>query len=196
MASLDAFDYMFKVVLVGDSGVGKSSLLLRYCDDKFPDRQIPTIGVDFKVKILTVNGKRVKLLIWDTAGQERFRTLTSSYYRGAHGVIMVYDATNRQSFESLNYWLGEIRGNATNPTLVRMLVATKLDVRSPKVARSEGELFAVEHSLLFEETSSKTRAGIDHCFEELVQSILWNPRTTEPSICLRRVSSRQQCYAC
>ena len=185
------FDHQFKILIVGDTGVGKSSLILRLCDDSFSPSQSSTIGVDFKVKIMRHKEKTIKLNVWDTyatilcifihqilsAGQERFRTLTSSYYRGAHGVILVYDATNRSSFESLEYWVGEIRQHANTPGLVILLVGSKLDrpATEVKVSRTEGEVFAIEHSMLFFEISSKNRVGVDECFSELLESILENP---------------------
>ncbi|CAN6475937.1 unnamed protein product [Victoria cruziana] len=121
------FDYLFKLLLIGDSGVGKSSLLLSFTSDTFEDLS-PTIGVDFKVKMVTVGGKRLKLAIWDTAGQERFRTLTSSYYRGAQGVIMVYDVTRRETFKNLSeVWAKEIDLYSTNQDCIKMLVGNKVD---------------------------------------------------------------------
>ena len=103
-----AYDHLLKVLLIGDAGVGKSSLLLRYTEDKFDEALGSTIGVDFKVKTGEADGKRVKLTLWDTAGQERFRTLTSSYYRGAQGVVLVYDVTRRATFDDLQRWLEEV----------------------------------------------------------------------------------------
>ena len=103
-----AYDHLLKVLLIGDAGVGKSSLLLRYTEDKFDEALGSTIGVDFKVKTVEADGKRVKLTLWDTAGQERFRTLTSSYYRGAQGVVLVYDVTRRATFDDLQRWLEEV----------------------------------------------------------------------------------------
>ncbi|EOA38476.1 hypothetical protein CARUB_v10010231mg [Capsella rubella] len=121
------FDYLFKVLLIGDSGVGKSSLLLSFTSNTFDDLS-PTIGVDFKVKYLTIGEKKLKLAIWDTAGQERFRTLTSSYYRGAQGIIMVYDVTRRDTFTNLSdIWAKEIDLYSTNQDCIKMLVGNKVD---------------------------------------------------------------------
>merc|ERR1711896_105627 len=102
------YDFLFKLLLIGDSGVGKSCLLLRFADDTYQESYISTIGVDFKIRTIQLDGKTIKLQIWDTAGQERFRTITSSYYRGAHGIIVVYDTTDAESFRSVERWIKEI----------------------------------------------------------------------------------------
>ena len=107
------YDYLFKLLLIGDSGVGKSCLLLRFADDTYTESYISTIGVDFKIRTIQLDGKTIKLQIWDTAGQERFRTITSSYYRGAHGIIVVYDTTEMESFNNVKQWLHEIDRYAT-----------------------------------------------------------------------------------
>ncbi|KAF2306837.1 hypothetical protein GH714_021884 [Hevea brasiliensis] len=126
-SSQPEFDYLFKLLLTGDSGVGKSSLLLSFTSKTFEDLS-PTIGVDFKVKHVTIGGKKLKLAIWDTAGQERFRTLTSSYYRGAQGMIMVYDVTRRETFTNLSeIWAKEIDLYSTNQDCIKMLVGNKVD---------------------------------------------------------------------
>ncbi|XP_064951140.1 ras-related protein RABC1 isoform X1 [Musa acuminata AAA Group] len=163
------FDYLFKLLLIGDSGVGKSSLLLRFTSDSFEDLS-PTIGVDFKVKIVNIGGKRLKLAIWDTAGQERFRTLTSSYYRGAQGVIMVYDVTRRDTFTNLSdIWAKEIELYSTNQDCIKMLVGNKVDKEGERaVTKKEGIDFAREYGCLFLECSAKTRVNVEQCFEELV----------------------------
>ncbi|KAL3626917.1 Ras-related protein rabc1 [Castilleja foliolosa] len=125
--SAPEFDYLFKLLMIGDSGVGKSSLLLSFTSDTFEDLS-PTIGVDFKVKHVTLGGKKLKLAIWDTAGQERFKTLTSSYYRGAQGIIMVYDVTRRDTFTNLHdIWAKEIDLYSTNQDCIKMLVCNKVD---------------------------------------------------------------------
>ncbi|XP_042536276.1 ras-related protein Rab-18-like isoform X2 [Dipodomys spectabilis] len=116
-----------KILIIGESGVGKSSLLLRFTDDTFDPELAATIGVDFKVKTISVDGNKAKLAIWDTAGQERFRTLTHSYYRGAQGVILVYDVTRRGTFVKLDNWLNELETYSTRNDIVNMLVGNKID---------------------------------------------------------------------
>ncbi|KAJ0571677.1 putative small monomeric GTPase [Helianthus annuus] len=167
------FDYLFKLLLIGDSGVGKSSLLLSFTSDNAIEDLSPTIGVDFKVKYVTINGKKLKLAIWDTAGQERFRTLTSSYYRGAQGVIMVYDVTRRETFTNLSdVWAKEIDMHSTNQDCIKMLVGNKVDKESERVVtKKEGIEFAREYGCLFIECSAKTRVNVEQCFEELVLKV-------------------------
>jgi len=164
-----------KILIIGESGVGKSSLLLRFVDDSFDPEQPATIGVDFKVKTVTVDGNQIKLAIWDTAGQERFRTLTPSYYRGAHGAIFVYDVCSRESFNKLSQWLTELETYSTKSSVVKMLVGNKIDKENRQVTRDEGVRFARKHSMLFIEASAKTREGVQLSFEELVQKILETP---------------------
>ncbi|XP_045826822.1 ras-related protein RABC1-like [Trifolium pratense] len=170
------FDYSFKLLMIGDSGVGKSCLLLRFTSDDFQDLS-PTIGVDFKVKYLTMDGKNLKLAVWDTAGQERFRTLTSSYYRGAQGIIMVYDVTRRETFTNLSeIWAKEIDLYSTNQDCMKMLVGNKVDKEGDRaVTKKEGIDFAREYGCLFIECSAKTRVNVQQCFEELVLKILDTP---------------------
>ncbi|XP_042060463.1 ras-related protein RABC1-like [Salvia splendens] len=170
------FDYLFKLLMIGDSGVGKSSLLLSFTSDAFEELS-PTIGVDFKVKHVTLGGKKLKLAIWDTAGQERFRTLTSSYYRGAQGIIMVYDVTRRDTFTNLSdIWAKEIDLYSTNQDCIKMLVGNKVDKESERVvSKKEGIGFAREYGCLFIECSAKTRVNVEQCFEELVLKILETP---------------------
>ena len=121
------YDYLFKVLLIGNSGVGKSSLLLRFADDVFNDNFMPTIGVDFKIRTVDVDQKTIKLQIWDTAGQERFKTITSSYYKGAHGIIVTYDITDRESFSKVSEWMREVDKHAQE-NISRILVGNKKDL--------------------------------------------------------------------
>ncbi|KAG9278775.1 ras-related protein Rab-18-B [Astyanax mexicanus] len=171
-----------KILIIGESGVGKSSLLLRFTDDTFDPELAATIGVDFKVKTIAIDGNRAKLAIWDTAGQERFRTLTPSYYRGAQGVILVYDVTKRDTFTKLENWLNELETYCTRNDLVKMLVGNKIDKDNREVDRNEGLKFARKHSMLFIEASAKTRDGVQCAFEELVEKILQTPGLWESSM--------------
>ncbi|GAB2283154.1 Ras- protein rabc1 [Dionaea muscipula] len=170
------FDFLFKLLMIGDSGVGKSSLLLSFTSDNFEELS-PTIGVDFKVKHVNAGGKKLKLAIWDTAGQERFRTLTSSYYRGAQGIIMVYDVTRRETFTNLReIWAREIDLYSTNQDCIKMLVGNKVDKETERVVtKQEGIDFAREYGCLLIECSAKARVNVQQCFEELVLKILDTP---------------------
>merc|ERR1719222_1687760 len=129
-------DLFGKLLLIGDSGVGKSCLLLRFADDTYTDSYVSTIGVDFKMRTLNLEGRTCKLQIWDTAGQERFRTITSSYYRGAHGIIIVYDVTDKESFNNVKHWMQEIDKYASE-TVNKLLVGNKCDLSSKKVVSSD-----------------------------------------------------------
>ncbi|XP_065857123.1 ras-related protein RABC2a-like [Euphorbia lathyris] len=174
------YDFSFKILLIGDSGVGKSSLLVSFISNSVEDLS-PTIGVDFKIKQLIVDGKKLKLTIWDTAGQERFRTLTSSYYRNAQGIILVYDVTQRDSFTNLSdVWAKEVDLYCTNKSCVKMLVGNKVDIESERgVSQEEGMALAKEHGCLFLECSAKTRTNVQKCFEELTLKIMEVPSLLE-----------------
>ncbi|XP_027918097.1 LOW QUALITY PROTEIN: ras-related protein RABC2a-like [Vigna unguiculata] len=174
------FDLSFKILLIGDSGVGKSSLLVSFISSSVEDLT-PTIGVDFKIKMLTVGGKRLKLTIWDTAGQERFRTLTSSYYRKAQGIILVYDVTRRETFTNLSeVWSKEVQLYSTNQDCVKMLVGNKVDRDTERtVSREEGLALAKELGCLLLECSAKTRENVEQCFEELALKIMEAPSLLE-----------------
>uniref|UniRef100_A0A915E9C2 Ras-related protein Rab-35 n=1 Tax=Ditylenchus dipsaci TaxID=166011 RepID=A0A915E9C2_9BILA len=129
------YDHLFKLLIIGDSGVGKSSLLLRFADNTFSANYITTIGVDFKIRTISIRGQKIKLQIWDTAGQERFRTITSTYYRGTHGVIVVYDVTSGESFSNVKRWLHEIESNCDN--VQKILVGNKIDEPERRTSAKE-----------------------------------------------------------
>ena len=172
MSNNQEYDYLFKLLLIGNSSVGKSSLLVRFVDDIWEENFVPTIGVDFKLKTLDVNGKKVKLQIWDTAGQERFKNITASYYRGGNGVLVVYDITDRDSFENLNSWLIEIEKNASK-NVYKLLIGNKSDLEDKrKVTYQEGKDFATSNGMQFIETSAKTDSKVKDAFELLTQEII------------------------
>jgi len=163
---------LFKLLLVGDSGVGKSSLLLRFTDNIFSGSFIATIGVDFKIKTVDLNGSNVKLQIWDTAGQERFRTITSSYYRGSHGIVVVYDVTNPDSFMNVRKWIREV-DRYVNGGVQKILVGNKCDlVGERKVTFEEAKELSDELGLIYLETSCKTSINVNIAFEQLGKKII------------------------
>jgi Ras-related protein Rab-1A len=168
------YDYLFKIIIIGDSGIGKSSVLFRFADDVYNDSYISTIGVDFKIKTIFINGKIIKLQIWDTAGQERFRTITTSYYRSSHMIFLCYDITDRQSFFNLEIWLEEIKKFASSTVNV-VVCGTKLDLISErKVSYKEGKEFADINNFDYYETSSKQNTNIDELFEKSSKKLLNN----------------------
>lgn len=174
-------DYSFKILLIGDSGVGKSSLLLSFISQQALQDLSPTIGVDFKIKLLTVGGKKVKLTIWDTAGQERFGTLTTSYYRGAHGIVLVYDVTRRETFTNLaDIWAKDVELYSTNRDCIKILVSNKVDRDTEReVSVEEGMALGKEHRCLFSESSAKTRENVQQFFRELILRMLEVPSLLE-----------------
>jgi len=171
MATTTEHDYFFKILLIGDSGVGKSCLLLRFADDSWTDTHISTIGVDFKIKTLNIDGKTIKLQIWDTAGQERFRTITSSYYRGAQGIILVYDCTDQESFSNVKQWMGEIDRYACE-NVNKLLVGNKTDLVNEKVVdQATAKAFADSMGIPFIETSAKNATNVEQCFLSMARDI-------------------------
>ncbi|XP_009356048.2 ras-related protein RABA6a-like [Pyrus x bretschneideri] len=164
-------DYLFKAVLIGDSGVGKSNLLSRFSKDEFRLDSKPTIGVEFAYRNIKVADRIVKAQIWDTAGQERFRAITSSYYRGALGAILVYDISRRQSFENVRNWLRELR-EFGNFDMVIVLVGNKSDLsQSREVDEEEGKSFAEAEGLCFMETSALENVNVEQVFLVMISKI-------------------------
>eukprot|EP01098_Paradermamoeba_levis_P012788 TRINITY_DN5671_c0_g1_i1.p1 TRINITY_DN5671_c0_g1~~TRINITY_DN5671_c0_g1_i1.p1 ORF type:complete len:258 (-),score=41.30 TRINITY_DN5671_c0_g1_i1:179-838(-) len=160
-------DTVFKILMIGDSGVGKSCLLLRFSDGIFTDSFISTIGVDFKIKTMEVDGQVFKLQIWDTAGQERFRTITSSYYRGAQGIIIAYSITDHKSFENVSKWLREIETFAGRSAF-KILVGNKSDLESERaVSIKEAQELAARLNIPFLESSAKASTNVHQIFEQL-----------------------------
>lgn len=165
------YDYLFKVLMIGDSGVGKSCLLLRYVDCAHRESYVNTIGVDFKIKTIKLGGKRIRLQVWDTAGQERFKTITSSYYRGAHGVMIVYDIANKETFSNLNKWLNEVETYA-NEGVLMILVGNKTDLNSQRqVSKECGAEWAALNDMPFIETSAKNSTNVTEAFTMLAELV-------------------------
>ena len=164
-------DHIFKILIIGNSSVGKSNILLRFSDNIFNDSFLPTIGVDFKIKNITIKNQKIKLNIWDTAGQERFKTITSTYYKGAHGIILVFDITDRESFNGVGSWVEEVRRHA-GPNVVRLLVGNKCDLESERtITKEEAKSYADSLGVEYLETSAKNNINIAECFMAISKGV-------------------------
>ncbi|CAH1775765.1 unnamed protein product [Owenia fusiformis] len=168
----DNFDYLFKIVLIGDAGVGKTCVVQRFKSGTYIERHGSTIGVDFTMKTLMIDGKKIKLQVWDTAGQERFRTITQSYYRSANGVVVAYDISKMESFDSVSRWLEDVKRYA-GPNVVQLLIGTKRDLEHIReVPLKTAELFAIHHEMLpVIETSSKDNTNIEQAFIKIATEL-------------------------
>lgn len=165
------FDYLIKLLLIGDSGVGKSCLLLRFSDDTFTTSFITTIGIDFKIRTIELDGKRIKLQIWDTAGQERFRTITTAYYRGAMGILLVYDVTDENSFQNITTWIKNIEQHASE-TVCKILLGNKCDMTERRVVdTARGQKLADDYGMKFLETSAKNNINVEEAFFTIARDI-------------------------
>ena len=169
-----SYAYLFKYIIIGDTGVGKSCLLLQFTDKKFRQQHDLTIGVEFGARNIQIQQKNIKLQIWDTAGQESFKSITRSYYRGAAGALLCYDITRRDTFNHLTRWLEEVRQNG-NPDMTIMLIGNKSDLDTRRqVSFEEGERFAKENGLIFMETSAKNSTNVEDAFLKTSQIIYDN----------------------
>ncbi|KAK8608051.1 hypothetical protein V6N13_023486 [Hibiscus sabdariffa] len=167
----DDYDYLFKVVLIGDSGVGKSNLLSRFTKNEFSLESKSTIGVEFATRSIRVDDKVIKAQIWDTAGQERYRAITSAYYRGAVGALLVYDVTRHVTFENVDRWLKELRGH-TDANIVIMLVGNKADLRHLRaVSAEDSKAFAERENTFFMETSALESLNVEDAFTQVLAQI-------------------------
>lgn len=165
------YDFLIKLLLIGDSGVGKSCLLLRFCDDSWTPSFITTIGIDFKIRTIDLDGKKIKLQIWDTAGQERFRTITTAYYRGAMGILLVYDVTDEKSFNNIRTWHANIEQHAS-AGVNKILIGNKCDWDEKRaVSLEQGRQLADELGVRFVETSAKANEGVEQAFFTLARDI-------------------------
>ena len=173
----DGFDKLLKLLIVGESGVGKSSILTRFTEDTFSSDFMTTIGVDFKFKSLIIEGKTIRLQIWDTAGQERFRAITTCYYRGAQGILLVFDVTQPETFQKLPLWLEEIKKNCKKDVKV-VVAANKIDEKVKNVDMNSVKEFCEKNNLKYIETSAKENTNIEKVFTELAKSVLGNTLQT------------------
>eukprot|EP00993_Chasmostoma_nieuportense_P003611 NODE_4316_length_807_cov_45.061765_g4158_i0.p1 GENE.NODE_4316_length_807_cov_45.061765_g4158_i0~~NODE_4316_length_807_cov_45.061765_g4158_i0.p1 ORF type:complete len:223 (-),score=39.87 NODE_4316_length_807_cov_45.061765_g4158_i0:139-777(-) len=199
------FDYIVKTVVIGDSGVGKTSLLRRYADDVFEVEYLATIGVDFRITTLEKYGKQIKLQMWDTAGQERFKTITRAYYRGANAVLLCFDVTDKNSFDNCEQWMKEIRGLCA-PDVTVVLIGTKADQTDQRaVPEAMANGFAAHYKIAYFETSAKLNLSVGECFQSVVDAVVEKEdRRIEvakrsPAIDLnqgRSVSTGRSCFSC
>lgn len=176
-----SYDMIMKLLLVGDSGVGKSCLLLRFVEDKFNPSFITTIGIDFKIRTIESKGKKIKLQVWDTAGQERFRTITTAYYRGAMGIVLIYDVTDARTFENVENWYQTVTQHANDDAQI-FLVGNKLDdEENRQVSREQGQQVAQRLNIPFLEASAKTNDNVESIFYELAGIIQDKHVDAEPA---------------
>lgn len=196
-----SYDDLVKVLIIGDSSVGKSSLLGRYADNKFVHNNNPTIGMDFKVKMLEHNGRRVKLQIWDSAGQERFQTITQQYYRNTQGIMLVYDVTSDASFNNVSQWVAQIRSQGAEKADT-MLLGNKSDKINEKVIDADqGKALADEYQMPFFETSASLGDNVDTAFTTLVAMVMKrldveNKPPGQRGMAIQRPREKKQCSSC
>lgn len=168
----DKDNMVAKILTIGESGVGKTCILLRYTDNKFIKHHLTTIGIDYKTKDVNINGKSIKLKIWDTAGQERFRNITQQYYKGADGIVLVFDLTDRNSFEKVREWMKQIQSYTQKESIAIVLLGNKCDAENKAVSLKEASDIAGEFNLKFFETSAMNNINIEESFKQLSMEIM------------------------
>ena len=200
------YDDLFKLVIIGDSGVGKSCILLRFADDTFTENYYSTIGVDFRFKCVDIGERKCKLQIWDTAGQERFKTVTSAYYRGADGIIIVFDQTDKESFNNIQHWIEDISRYSTDEP-AKIIIANKDDMAEEKKIVKNEDINEWEKKTGLEviKTSAKTGENVEYAFKKLAQQlilernnrILSKGYSLEPPVPVEgRFAPKKSCFSC
>ena len=190
-------DYTFKILLIGESGVGKTAILERYCDNIFNESLLSTVGVDFKAKYLTIENKQIKVQLWDTAGQEKFRNITSSYYRGTHGCLIVYDVMETLTFDKIGYWLNELKNEKQQPEII--ILGNKIDMGEKRVTDEMVNSFITENGGMNSAyCSAKTGENVEQVFQQLIENIYNNKdimsrmKTTSTNLQMEDVTLQQQ----
>ena len=169
----DEEDYrLYKILLLGDCAVGKSCLLLRYCENSFQESHLATIGLDFRLKTITLeNNRKIRIQIWDTAGEDRFRSITRNYYKGAHGIVLIYDVTDQQSFQHIKDWVDKIKEESKEGVII-YLVGNKIDLIDKRIiTNADGKKLSEEIKIKYYETSAKDSIGVNEVFENLVKDM-------------------------
>ena len=200
------YDDLFKLVIIGDSGVGKSCILLRFADDTFTENYYSTIGVDFRFKCVDIGERKCKLQIWDTAGQERFKTVTSAYYRGADGIIIVFDQTDKESYNNIQHWIEDISRYSTDEP-AKIIIANKDDMAEEKKIVKNEDINELEKKTGLEviKTSAKTGDNVEYAFKKLAQQlilernnrILSKGYSLEPPVPVEgRFAPKKSCFSC
>lgn len=197
------YQYIFKIILIGDSGVGKTSLMTRFTDKSYEESNLTTIGVDFKIKTIDIDGVKVKLQIWDTAGQEKFRAIVSNYYRGAQGILLVFDMLNRNSFMNLSDWLSELEKKGALNTADVMILGNKIDNKEQTaVSDDEIQSFLVKNNLpesCFIKVSAKDDIGVEESFLKIARSLVEKNSTSsgktnrKSKVVLKNVNAGGRC---
>ena len=183
------FELSLKIITLGESGAGKTKLIMRYKDKTYQDINVSTVGIEFQYKIITYNNRPIKLVIYDTSGQEKFRTIVSNYYKNTDGVILVYDISSKKSFSKIQYWVDEIRNNSNNDNNTYVLFGNKSDLENERqVTYEEGKEYADKNKLEFMEGSAKSGQNIKELFILLVQKIMKNRELNEELSTSKNVS--------
>ncbi|CAK58803.1 unnamed protein product (macronuclear) [Paramecium tetraurelia] len=166
----DPYEQLMKVLLLGNSGVGKTQILLRYCDNNFKTGYMCTIGVDFKIKKLQVDEKNVKMQIWDTAGQEKYQTLTQNFYKGAMGILLVFALNNKDSLRDIDKWMNQIKQHASE-NIIKVLIGNKADIKERCISNEEAQSLAEKHGIPYFETSAKDGTNVNEVFLQVAKLI-------------------------
>jgi len=166
----NAYDFLAKILIIGDSGVGKTCLLLRFCENSFTTSHLATIGIDFKMKTIEVDGKKIKIQIWDTAGQERYKTITQTYYKGAMGIILSYAVNDAESFNNIENWMKQIKQHASED-VCKILIGNKCDMPDRVIPYEDGKKLADQYGIHFFETSAKENLNVQEAFKSIAKEV-------------------------